>query len=66
MTVKVEAYEHDGKLFKTEGEVLKYKASLALELAYRNNRGMYDNRFYAVLEDPYKTYLILKEFYGDR
>ena len=66
MTVKVQAYEHDGVLFRTSEEVLNYKAKRALQDAYRNDRSYFDNRFLAVLDDPYKTYLILKEFYGDR
>jgi hypothetical protein len=66
VTVKIEALEYDGLLFRTEKEVLKYKASKALTEAYKNSRGVYDSRFYAILDDPLKAYLILSEIYNDR
>jgi len=66
VTVKVEALEYDGLLFRTEKEVLKYKASKALTDTYKNSGGIYDSRFYAVLDDPLKAYLILSEIYNDR
>lgn len=66
MTVKVEALEYNGKLFRTETEVLNYRAVEALRKVYRNDLGIYDARFSALLSNPYKAYLILSEIYNDR
>ncbi len=65
MAFKVQAYEYDGLLFKTEDDVKKHRACVALKQEY-SGKSVYYNAMFDICKDPYKTYLILKEFYGDR
>jgi hypothetical protein len=63
MSVKIEAYEYDGKLFRHEEDVLDYQAQELLEAEYMNNFG---GNVSKMMKNPKRIYNILKGVYGDR
>ena len=62
MSVKIEVFEHDGKLFRTEEDILDYQAQELLEAEYVTFSG--DIKKF--LKNPKRIYNVLRSVYGDR
>jgi hypothetical protein len=64
MSVKIEAYDYDGRIFRTENDVLDYQAQEAVQAEYTSNGGDPQD-IKKLMRNPRRVYNILRSIYGD-